>query len=81
MFSPRQLLVHGTFVEEHRRLAAEIEEQESPEKASALIGLLGLVQGGGLNYNSILCSWHVPRRTIAGKARAAPRLWPPARTL
>lgn len=64
MFSPRQLLVHGTFVEEHRRLAAEIREQETAGRAAALIGLLGLVQGGGLNYNSLLCSWHVPRAAM-----------------
>lgn len=64
MFSPRQLLVHGTFVEELHRLTAEIHEQEQPDDATSLVGLLGLVQGGALNYNSILCSWNVGRAAM-----------------
>ncbi|MGB6058972.1 MAG: DUF1156 domain-containing protein, partial [Microthrixaceae bacterium] len=58
MFSSRQLLVHGTFVEEHQRLIAEIEEQVEEGRAGALIGLLGLMTSKALNYNSLLSSWH-----------------------
>ncbi|MGH9087157.1 MAG: DUF1156 domain-containing protein, partial [Acidimicrobiales bacterium] len=58
MFSPRQLLVHGTFVEEHRRLGEEVEAHEPPERAAAIVGLLGLMTSKALNYNSLLASWH-----------------------
>lgn len=64
MFSPRQLLVHGVFVEEHRRLVPEIVGQESADRASALLGLLGLMQGKAANWNSILSSWNVKDQGI-----------------
>ena len=60
MFSPRQLLVHGYFVEEHRKLIDEIREA-IPEKdrADAVLALLSLMQGKALNYNARLSSWSV----------------------
>lgn len=58
MFSPRQLLVHGTFVEEHHRIASEIQAEVGGTKAAALVGLLGLMTSKALNYNSVLASWH-----------------------
>jgi putative DNA methylase len=64
MFSPRQLLVHGTFVEEFHRIAAEVRDSESEDRSSAILGLLGLMQGGALNYNALLCSWNVGRAAM-----------------
>lgn len=61
MFSPRQLLVHGVFVEEFQRMIPEVRAEMSVERADALLGLLGLMQGKALNYNSYLSSWHAPR--------------------
>ena len=64
MFSPRQLLVHGTFVEEFQRLIPEVQAGLPPERASAVLGLLGLMQGKALNFNAILSSWHASRATM-----------------
>ena len=64
MFSPRQLLVHAAFVEEYRSLAAEVETELPDHHAAAVLGLLGLVQGGALNYNAIMCSWNVGRAAM-----------------
>jgi adenine-specific DNA methylase len=58
MFSPRQLLVHGSFIEEHHRIALELQDEVGGEKANALAGLLGLMTSKALNYNSLLASWH-----------------------
>jgi adenine-specific DNA methylase len=64
MFSPRQLLVHGTFVEEYHRLIPEVQERLDPEQARAVLSLLGLMVGKGTNFNSYLTSWHAPRQTM-----------------
>ncbi|MBF6555077.1 MAG: DUF1156 domain-containing protein [Acidimicrobiales bacterium] len=64
MFSPRQLLVHGTFVEEFRRLIPEVREVLPPERADAVLGLLALMQGKALNFDAILASWHASRTTM-----------------
>ncbi|MHB8289263.1 MAG: DUF1156 domain-containing protein [Acidimicrobiales bacterium] len=64
MFSPRQLLVHGTFVEEFRRLIPEVRGALPPDRADAVLGLLALMQGKALNYNAYLASWHATRGTM-----------------
>ncbi|MDA8358731.1 MAG: hypothetical protein M0Z95_21115 [Actinomycetota bacterium] len=64
MFSPRQLLVHGTFVEEHRRLAEEIAANETTERAAAIIGLLGIMTSKSVNWNSILSSWNAGNESM-----------------
>lgn len=64
MFSPRQLLVHGTFVEEHGRIAAEIEAEVGGPRASAIAGLLGIMASKALNWNSFLSSWDTGRDKI-----------------
>ena len=61
MFSPRQLLVHGTFVEEFQKLVPEVREALPADQADAVLGLLALMQGKALNYDAVLSSWHASR--------------------
>jgi len=66
LFSPRQLLVHGTFVEEFRRLAVEVRAwAQDSTRADAILALLALMQGKGLNYNSRMSVWHPSRNSMA----------------
>jgi putative DNA methylase len=64
MFSSRQLLVHGTFVEEFQRLVPEVRDQLGIERGNAVLSLLGLLQGKALNFDAILSSWHATRSTM-----------------
>ena len=64
MFSPRQLLVHGTFVEEFHRLIPEVRNSLPAEQADAVLGLLGLMQGKALNYNGLMSTWSMGRANI-----------------
>ena len=64
MFSPRQLLVHGTFVEEFQALVPEVREALPANQANAILGLLALMQGKALNYDAMLSSWHASRTTM-----------------
>jgi adenine-specific DNA methylase len=61
MFSPRQLLVHGMFVEEYRRLVPEVRDVLGGDRAEAVLALLALLQGKALNWNAILSSWDASR--------------------
>ena len=61
MYSPRQRFAHGVFVEEFHRIVPEVRSDRSPERASAILGLLGLLQGAALNWNSMLSSWNAGR--------------------
>lgn len=63
MFTPRQLLVHGTFSEEFARIIPEIQEAE-PKYAESILIELALLQAKALNYNSRLTSWHVSRQVM-----------------
>jgi adenine-specific DNA methylase len=65
MFSPRQLLVHGVFVEEFRRLLPEVRAALDPERATAVLTLLALMQGKALNFDSRYSIWHAARRSMA----------------
>lgn len=65
LFSSRQLLVHGTFVEEFQRLIPEIRNAMPEDQASAVLGLLGLMQGKALDWNAILCTW-IPQTAQLG---------------
>src|SRR5688500_16061260 len=62
MFSPRQLLVHGVYAEEFRRILPEILAAEGDEEGRAVAALLGLVQGKALNWDSISCTWMTGRQ-------------------
>jgi len=64
MFSARQLLVHGTFVEEFQRILPEIIEAEGEERGRAIAGVLAMMQGKGLDWNSAQCIWDSTRSKI-----------------
>ena len=64
MFTARQLLVHSCFVEEYRQLANEVHSELTADRADAVLGMLGMMQGKALNYNSKQSSWDVDRQKI-----------------
>ena len=64
LFTSRQMLVHGYFVEEYRKLIDEVRSQLGEERSSAVLGALGMVQGKAINWNSRVCAWHVNRQII-----------------
>ncbi|MDA8372909.1 MAG: DUF1156 domain-containing protein [Actinomycetota bacterium] len=65
MFTPRQLLVHGTFVEEFRKLVPEVRaEIADREHADAVLFELGLMVGKAVNWDSRMSSWDVSRQKM-----------------
>ena len=67
LFTPRQLLVHGCFVEEYRKLIEEVRAAiPERERADAVLALLAMVQGKALNWNSRQASWAVSRQRMRG---------------
>lgn len=64
MFSPRQRLVHGTFVDEYRRLVPEVRASVAGDRAEAVLALLAMMQAKAINYNAFLASWHAARDTM-----------------
>jgi adenine-specific DNA methylase len=65
LFSPRQLLALGTYLETLRELAPEMERELGSEKAAAVRTYLALVLDKCANYNSMLCNWHPLRNSVA----------------
>ena len=67
MFTPRQLLVHGCFVEEWRRLADEVRAElaDDPERTEAVLGMLAIMGGKLVDWNSRQCMWDVSRQKLA----------------
>ncbi|MCY4257863.1 MAG: DUF1156 domain-containing protein [bacterium] len=64
-FTPRQLLVHGCFVEEFRKLIGEVRAAiDDPDRADAVLALLSFIQGKALNYNTRQTTWMVGRTQI-----------------
>lgn len=64
-FTPRQLLVHGTFVEEYRRLVPEVRAGVADaEKANAILAVLAMTIAKGVNWNSLGCTWMTGRQQI-----------------
>jgi adenine-specific DNA methylase len=61
MFSPRQLLVHGTFVEEFRRLMPTVKAELEEERADAVLTLLALMQGKAVNASGLMSTWDTSR--------------------
>lgn len=57
LFSSRQLLVHGTFVEEFRKMIPEVRADLGRERGDAVLTELSLMQGKSLNYDSRQCIW------------------------
>jgi len=67
LFSPRQLLCHGTSVEVFREmLDAEQEAGALSEVRQAAYGYLALSIDKLLSYNSRMVRWIVPREVVAG---------------
>ena len=67
MFTPRQLLVHGCFVEEYRKLIDEIREAIADrDRADGVLALLAMMQGKALNWTSRQSSWMVGRQQMRG---------------
>jgi len=64
LLNPRQLMVHGCFVEEYNNLIDEMRLDIGEDRAAAVLGLLGMMQAKALNYNSRQCSWDVDRQKI-----------------
>jgi adenine-specific DNA methylase len=64
MFSTRQLLVHGTFVEEFRKIIPKIEEELNDDEANAVLSLLPIMGGKAVNINSMLSTWDTTRQKI-----------------
>jgi putative DNA methylase len=49
-FTPRQLLVHGTFSREFARIAQEVKAELPIDEADAILGQLALLQGKAVNW-------------------------------
>lgn len=65
LFSPRQLLVLGTYIEQLRVLEEEIRAVEEPSKADAIMTYLAMAFDKCPNYSSRLSIWHALRSTMA----------------
>lgn len=64
-FTPRELLVHGTFVAEFRRLVPEVRQAVGDvERADTILALLSMMLGKGVNWNSVGCTWMTGRQQI-----------------
>ena len=64
MFSPRQRLVHGTFVEEFHRLVPEVRAAGPSDRADATLALLAMMLGKAVNWNAFGSSWDATRDKI-----------------
>ena len=63
-FSPRQLLVMGTAVEELRQIQEDMQEELTPQRAEAVGTYLAIAFDKLVSYNNISASWHASRSTI-----------------
>jgi len=63
-FSARQLLVHGTFVEEFRKLLPEILAEEGDSRGRTIGGVLAMMQGKALSHGSVQCRWDSTREKV-----------------
>ncbi|HEY77170.1 MAG TPA: DUF1156 domain-containing protein [Thermoflexia bacterium] len=61
MFSPRQLLALGTFVETLRELRAEIRAEMEPERAAVVETYLGIMMDKAVIYNNRACRFDPTR--------------------
>ena len=66
LFSPRQLLCHGTSVEVFREmLEADRANGELSDVRKAAYGYLALSLDKVISYNNIMCRWHANREVVA----------------
>ena len=63
-FTDRQLLTHVTFVRLYRELAVRIQRELPPDRAEAVLVLIGLMHGKMLDYNSRHSAWNVNQQTV-----------------
>ena len=67
LFSPRQLLCHGTGVEVFREMLDEDREAgQLDEIRRAAYGYLALSLDKTISYNNLMCRWHTNREVMAG---------------
>lgn len=57
-FSPRQLLVMGTYIEELKIIEEEMRTGNDPERVAAITTFLGIALDKCPNYNSRMSVWH-----------------------
>lgn len=69
LFSPRQLLVHYTYLQKYHEVKGEINDEYSAEEAEAILTFLTFAADKALDYNCRLCKWH-PDRSVLGHAFA-----------
>lgn len=69
LYSPRQLLVHHTYLSKFQEVSEEIYEEYPEEQAEAILTFLSFAADKALDYNCRLCKWH-PNRAILGHAFA-----------
>jgi adenine-specific DNA methylase len=68
MFSARQLLVHGSFVDEFRNLIPEVRAAiEDQARADAVLAELAMIQGKAVNWNCNLSTWMIGREQVRAK--------------
>jgi putative DNA methylase len=63
-FTDRQLLVHGVFIEEWRRLKDEVVGVLGEDRGGEVMTLLAMMQGKATNWNSRLSSWDTSRQKM-----------------
>jgi len=64
MFSPRQLLAMGAFVETLHEVRDELRRAMEEERAQAVDTYLAMAISKAINYNSYPASWHAPRSVM-----------------
>jgi putative DNA methylase len=64
MYSRRQILVHGVFVEEFRRLRMEIAGEHSAATSDAVCTILAFMMPKALRFDSMLSRWHPGNQNI-----------------
>ncbi len=64
MFTPRQLLLHYTYLEKFNEVKDEIYKEYQEEEAEALLTFLSIAADKAVDYNSRLSSWHNSRTII-----------------
>ncbi|HQE91692.1 MAG TPA: DUF1156 domain-containing protein [Anaerolineae bacterium] len=65
MFSPRQLLSLGAFVETLQELRVDLSKELNTERANAVETYLALAIDKSTDYNSIQAGWHSSRQVVA----------------
>lgn len=64
MFTPRQLLTHGTFSAEFCNLIPEVRTEVGSELGDAVLAVLAFIQGKAINWNARASSWDVSRQKM-----------------